>query len=164
MPIGNYVYEVKGDKQVISGLTNMANSVKFELNNSLKRMAERTESEMKGEAPRRTGSFSESIGYYLDTGAMMASIGPNDAVFGGRPVGRTIELGRTPGAARPPAKALMDRYGLTLGQAIQAAKTISERGVRGNPFAMRTYEKIQPLVGRYSMEAVVKITEKFVHK
>jgi len=152
--------QITGDKEVVAGLQRMASQAPNILLQTITEAAEEVERVMKDEAPFATGGFASSIGSEIDSMAIEAKIGPDNSVYFGRPVGVSIEKGRQPGVA-PPWLALQARYGLSIAQAMKAAKTIAEKGIGPNPFAERTFNKILPMIEAKGLEATYEITEIF---
>lgn len=154
--------EITGVEEVNRGLIRMKQEVSKAVPDKLKMAAVDTEATMKKEAPIQTGSLVRSIETTIKKGTdYTAEIGPSNKYFNNRPVGLTVEEGRRAGSPPPPYTALMARYGLTVGQAIKAAQTISQRGVVPNPFVSRTLKRVQTTFPKYGIDAVKQIVNKF---
>lgn len=155
--------DLKGDKEIQQALLRMAESVSFEMLTALKNAAEETKDTMGENIPTRTGSLKSSLSIdFIDEGSKItAHIGPDDANFEGRAVGRATELGRKAGGGFPNWNDIANRYGVSLGVAYAIAKKIQADGSSGLFYAEKSVLTIQPMFMERGMQAVRRITSKF---
>lgn len=156
--------DIVGVNEALNSLMRVRNQIPVTVPDFLEKSGGKIAQIMKSEMPKKTGKFSTTVGESQSsprTGEWKYEIGPKNKHYQGRPVGLTIEEGRRAGSPPPPHTALMARYGLTVGQAIKAAQTISQRGVDPNPFAERTLKRSDEVIWKYAIEATKQIVGKF---
>jgi hypothetical protein len=154
---------VEGMDETIAGLQHMAASTMSAYQDLLVGASQGVKELMKYEPPKATGELAGTIDYLVDIGELKSDIGPSDEHYG-RPVSRAIEFGRPAGSKPPPAAELMRRYPyLSLGQAIAAAKTIANRGIKPNSFVFRTYYEAKDILDKFGLFAAYTIQMSFYH-
>lgn len=152
--------KIEGTEVIINGINKMAASVLVEEKTVLTMAASETASLMKGNIDSRSGSLANSIDYKLD--GLTAYIGPNDGRFGGRPVGRAVELGRSPGGGFPNWFDIAARYGVSTPVAFAMAKSIQQKGTQpGLRFIAKTFSQIVGIFTKYGIEVIYNIVNRF---
>jgi len=158
--MGEFTYEIIGDKEVLAGLTRMTAEVNPTLISELQLAAIETQDRMRGNIPNRyTGSLEASINY--DIKGLEAEIGPDDSAFGGRSVGLGTEFGRLPGGRIPNWLDIQARYGVTTAHAFAIAKSIAQRGSRGLGYVSKTFLEIGELFYNRGISVAMKVASLF---
>ena len=154
---------MKGIEEVANGLSRISTEIQPEILSMMERASQETAQLMKNNIPSQSGSLAESINYDLKVmgNTIESEIGPNDNAFGGRPVGRAVELGRSPGGGFPNWFDIAARYGVSLNVAFLMAKKIQEQGTTGVKFVERTFGRISSLFMQYGLEVVYRVANRF---
>lgn len=155
--------ELNGVEEVAAGINRMATEIQPQILAMMESASTETAQLMKSNIPNRSGSLANSIDYSLKImgNTIESEIGPNDSAFGGRPVGRAVELGRTPGGGFPNWFDIAARYGVSTSVAFLIAKKIQREGTMGIKFVERTFSKIVNLFEKYGLEVVYRIANRF---
>lgn len=155
--------ELKGVDDIIKGLSRMLNSVQPESLTMMERASSETADLMKSNIDSRSGSLASSIDYKVKSlgNTIESEIGPDDGEFGGRPVGRAVELGRSPGGGFPNWFDIAARYGVSTNVAFLMAKKIQQQGTQGLRFVEKTYGQILGIFNKYGVEVIYKIANRY---
>lgn len=153
-----HTVRVEGLEEFVKGLERMASEVGTQKADKLQEGALRTAQALKISAPKATGAFAGTIDY--DIFGDVAEVGPSDSYYGGRPVGRAIEEGRSPGTP-PPWYAISARYGVGVASAKRIAKVIGDRGTPATKFVQNTYDSLQTYYDKLGLDAATAIVNKY---
>jgi len=162
MPIGDWIVEIKGDKEVAMALSRMADMVGPTLAKEMMKSAQEAANVMKDNVPVKTGSLKRSISYDIKGRGdeVSAEIGPSDSKWG-RPVGRAVELGRTPGGGFPNWLDIQARYGVSTAVAFRIAKSIWGKGSKGLHFVQKSLSNIESVFERRGIRATMEIVQQW---
>lgn len=160
---GGASVSIKGLPGLVAALKNMANTSTAEMMNSMEESAQEAQEIMRSNIPSRTGSLSSAVSYEVrnEGSKVVAYVGPDDGNFGGRSVGRAVELGLGSGQAFPPASAIADRYGLSLGVGFLVARAIFQKGSGGVFYGEKTYDMVEGLFAQRGISTLLQIANKF---
>lgn len=161
--LGGTHIEIKGLPGLVNALRNMARTSTAEMMNSMEDSAMEASEIMRSNIPTRTGSLANAVSYDVrnEGSKVTAYVGPDDGNFGGRSVGRAVELGLGSGQAFPPAQEIADRYGLSLGVGFLVARAIHEKGSGGVFYGQKTYDMVQGVFAQRGIATLYSIASKF---
>lgn len=161
--MGKLDIKIQGVDEIFNSLMNVASSIPGEMAALLETSANEAQDMMRSNVSSKTGSLSRSISYQIEgTGMeMRATIGPNDGEFGGRPVGRSTELGRVPGGGFPNWYEIANRYGVSIGVGFLIAKKIHEQGSNGIYYGRKTMDTMEGLFMQRGIETLYAIASRY---
>lgn len=133
--IGEYIYKIEGEKEIISGLQNMAQSVQIEPEVALDMAARMVSTEMSSEAPKATHQLSRSI--------KIDSFNKRREIYPSEEYGYYQESGSS-GQAKMPnienIKRWAEAKGFDSKLAFVIARKIQQSGYQAQPFVSKTYD------------------------
>jgi len=152
---------IEGDKQVVSGLNNMAKGIVEDAGMALDRAAYDTQLQMKHEAPYKSGVLAGSVSVEAPSAStrIIEPIARNFAP--GNKYARPVEEGSGSGYM-PNVHSIARYFGVDLKVAWAIALKIKESGTPANPFVTRTFNWIKSRIDSHLYSLLNKMTARYM--